>query len=87
MNGEMVRLKGVVIPAEGDAKGNVMGTAMSAWDEIEYHIENDHRGVKLLEHMHEEIEVDGKVQERRNVKTIKVCKFVIKKRPRQEEIH
>jgi predicted NodU family carbamoyl transferase len=87
MSGAIVRIKGVVIPAEWDSKGNAIGVAISAWDEVEYRIEKDNIGDILLGHMHEKVEVSGELKESGNVKAIKVKqvhaqeKKVSKKKP------
>jgi len=82
MKGPTIKIRGVVIPAEWDAEGNVIGTAISAWDEVEYRIEKGGGETSLLEHMHQEIEVAGEVNEGKKVRTIKVHEFTVKRRSR-----
>ncbi len=87
MSGKMIRLEGVVIPAEWDAKGNAIGAALSAWDEIDYRVEKDDMGLALLKHLHEEVEVSGEVKGGKNLKTIKVYEFTRRKKRRLEDRH
>ena len=82
MSGPMVRIRGVVIPAEWDAEGNVIATAISAWDEVEYRVEKVGGRSPLLEHMHQEIEVAGELNEGKKLRTIKVHEFNVKRRNR-----
>ena len=82
MSAPMVRIRGVVIPADWDAEGNVIATAISAWDEVEYRIEKVGGSASLLEHMHQEIEVAGELNEGKKVRTIKVHEFKVKRRNR-----
>lgn len=80
----MVRLEGVVIPAEWDATGNVIGAALSAWDEIDYRVENDDMGLQLLKHLHEEVEISGEIKGEQNAKRVKVNDFMRRRRNQRE---
>ena len=75
----LVALRGVVIPAEWDAAGNVVAAALSARDEAEYRIEDGGMGDALLGLIHKEVEVRGEVTAAERGKRIKVVDFKLKK--------
>jgi hypothetical protein len=75
----LVFLRGVIIPADWDAAGNVVAAALSARDEAEYRIEKSEMGNALLDLIHKEVEVQGEVSEAERGKSIKVVTFKLKK--------
>ena len=59
-------IKGIVVPSTWDNQGNVTGVTIQAYDEKAYHVEHGQLGKQLLNHIHEKVEVDGKIRERIN---------------------
>ena len=77
----LTTIRGIVIPADWDEKGNVVAIAISTYDEDEYfiNIEKREKGKKLLALIREEVEVSGLVHENEDIKTITVKKYRLKK--------
>lgn len=71
-NEELTMIKGLIVPTEWDRKGNVTGIALSGRDEIEYLIDKDRVGKRLLALIREEVEVRGLVREENNRKSIAI---------------
>lgn len=61
--GELVRIKGIIIPADWDAEGNVTRTIISAFNEQDYVVDDDKKGKEILGLMQQEVEVLGTVRE------------------------
>ena len=59
----LVTIRGIVIPADWDEKGNVVAVAVSAYDEVEYLIENHEKEKELKAFIREEVEVSGTMRE------------------------
>jgi hypothetical protein len=59
-------IAGIVVPSTWDNKGNVTGVTIQAYDEKAYMVEHALPGEELLSHIHEKVEVDGKIRERIN---------------------
>jgi hypothetical protein len=58
-----VTIRGIVIPADWDEKGNVVTVAVSTYDEVEYLIENHEKEKELKSFIREEVEVSGTMRE------------------------
>ncbi|HEJ84013.1 MAG TPA: hypothetical protein ENO25_05540 [Desulfobacteraceae bacterium] len=67
-----VTIRGIVIPAEWDGKGNAVAVAISTFDEEEYLVEHDHTGIQLLSNMHVKVEARGTVIQAEGKKRIKI---------------
>jgi 5S rRNA maturation endonuclease (ribonuclease M5) len=80
--GKIITLRGIVIPVDWDEEGEVIAAALSTHNEEEYLIDHDHMGRKLMEYIHNEVEVRGVVRKKNNKKTITIttCE-VIKEQP------
>ena len=59
-------IKGIVVPGTWDHQGNVTGVTIQAYNEKAYFVEHTQLGKELLNHIHEKVEVDGKIRERIN---------------------
>ena len=71
----LVTIRGIVIPADWDEKGDVVAVAVSTYDEIEYLIENHEKVKELKAFIREEVEVSGILRKERNRLIIKVSKY------------
>ena len=58
-----VIIRGIIIPADWDEKGNVFAVALSTYDEVEYLIENNEKGKELEAFIREEVEMRGILRE------------------------
>lgn len=61
--GELVRIKGIIIPVDWDAEGNVTRAAISAFNEEEYVVDEDKKGKEMLGLMQQVMEARGVVRE------------------------
>ena len=63
------------MPVEWDEKGSVVAAAISTEGEEDYYIDNDHKGLELLDLLQKEVRATGIVKEIGNKKriTIVVC--------------
>jgi len=68
----LVIIRGIVIPADWDERGNVVAIAVSTYDEVEYLIENDEKGKELKAFIREEVEVSGTLREEKNRLIMKI---------------
>ena len=75
-----VIIRGIVIPADWDEKGNVVAVAVSTYDEVEYliNIERHKKGEELLSLIRKEVEISGLVREDEGSKIITVKKYRLK---------
>lgn len=71
----MIKLKGLLIPAKWDKKGNVVVVLIATDDEEEYHIENRSQAAKLIPFLRQEVEVSGSLENKGGKKIIKVKKI------------
>ena len=78
--GKLVRIKGIIIPADWDAEGNVTRATISAFNEEEYFVDEDKRGKEILGLMQQEVEVLGTVREEAGTNVITVEEFQQSKR-------
>lgn len=78
--GELVRIKGIIIPADWDAEGNVTKATISAFNEEEYFVDEDKKGKEMLGLMQQEVEVLGTVREDGGITVITVEEFRQSKR-------
>jgi hypothetical protein len=58
-----ITIRGIVLPIDWDHKGNVAAMAVSTYDEDEYLVEKDEKGVALEAFIRKEVEVVGVVRE------------------------
>src|SRR4030042_6286628 len=72
-------IRGIIIPAGWDEKGNIIAIAVSTFDEDVYHIENDDRGSQLMHFIREEVEIKGTIRYKDGIKKIRVEKHITKK--------
>ena len=75
----MVTINGIVIPIEWDDIGNVMAIALSTFDEKEYVIDKRGRGIELISHLREELEISGVLSQVENNQVITVTDYMINK--------
>ncbi|MGD2270508.1 MAG: hypothetical protein PVI06_08925 [Desulfobacterales bacterium] len=59
-------IAGIVVPGTWDHQGKVTGVIIQAYDEKAYLVEHSQLGNELLSHIHEKVEVAGKIRERIN---------------------
>ena len=74
----LVTIRGIVIPADWDEKGNVVAVAVSTYDEVEYLIENHEKEKELKAVIREEVEVRGILREEKNRLIIKIKEYRLK---------
>jgi 5S rRNA maturation endonuclease (ribonuclease M5) len=73
--GEVITIKGIVLPVDWDEKGNVIAAALSTHKEEEYLIDHDYKGRKLMDYIQHEVEVSGVVRRNNNKKTITITTY------------
>ena len=59
-------ISGIVVPGTWDHQGNVTGIIIQAYDEKAYLVEHTQPGKELMNHIHDKVEVNGKIRERIN---------------------
>ena len=74
----LVTIRGIVIPADWDEKGNVVAVAVSTYDEVEYLIENHEKEKELKAFIREEVEVSGILREEKNKPIMKIKEYRLK---------
>lgn len=55
---------GIIIPAQWDENGNVIGVTIHTDDEKVYIVEHTKRGEELLNHVNQKVEARGKIRDR-----------------------
>jgi len=55
---------GIIIPAQWDENGNVIGVTIHTEDEKAYIVEHTKTGEELLSHINQKVEAMGKIRER-----------------------
>ena len=71
-------VSGLLIPAKWDAKGNVVGVSIQAFDESEYIVRHVKRGKELLNFLNQKVAVSGKIFERLDGRsTIEIDHFTV----------
>jgi hypothetical protein len=68
----MINIRGIIIPASWDAKGNITGMAIATHKEEEYYIEDDKNCPKLRSLLRQEVNITGTLKIKRGKKTIKI---------------
>jgi hypothetical protein len=58
-----ITIQGLVIPVDWDQDGNVTAVAISAYDEIEYLVEQTEKAAELLRFVHMQVEARGTLRE------------------------
>ena len=74
----MINIKGIIIPVNWDAKGNVIGMAIATHKEEEYFIENDGKASKLISFLRQEVKITGVIKNKGGKKIIKIKKLTRK---------
>jgi len=74
----LVIIRGIVIPADWDEKGDVVAVAVSTYDEVEYLIENNEKGKELKAFIREEVEVSGILKKEKKQADIKIKEYRLK---------
>ena len=62
--GALSILEGIVLPSKWDSEGNVMRKTLNTQNESEYVIDYSGKGKELLNHLRQQIEVEGRVLQR-----------------------
>ena len=57
-----IHLKGIVIPAAWDKKGDISALEIAGYDEKRYRVANDLNGRRLRQFIHERIIVEGVIE-------------------------
>ena len=73
-----VTIRGIVIPADWDEKGNVVAVAVSTYDEVECLIENHEKETELKAFIREEVEISGILKEEKNRLIMKIKEYRLK---------
>jgi hypothetical protein len=74
----LVTMRGIVIPADWDEKGNVVAVALSTYDEVECLIENHEKETELKAFIREEVEISGILREEKNRLIMKIKEYRLK---------
>jgi hypothetical protein len=69
---ECIVLRGLIMPAGWDEKGNVVFIALSSFDEEEYLIDKDETGMKLFSLLRARVQLSGVVRKEDGIKKITV---------------
>ena len=72
MKKEYIVVRGLIIPAGWDEKGNVVTISLSSFDEDEYIIDKDEMGTQLLSLLRSKAELSGVLREEKGIKKITV---------------
>ena len=72
----MIHLKGILIPASWDKKGNIVALAIATVNEEEYWIETKDRRQNLMQYLREEVEVMGVLKPGYRGKTIELIELI-----------
>ena len=73
-----VTIRGLVIPADWDEKGNVVAVAISTYDEFDYLIESNEKEKELKAFIREEVEASGILTEEKNRLLMKIKGYRLK---------
>jgi len=73
-----VTLRGIVIPADWDERGNVVAVAISTYDEVECLVENHEKENELKSFIREEVEVSGILRQEKNRLIMKIKEYRLK---------
>ena len=71
----MIDLRGIIIPVNWDAEGNVIGMAIATHKEEEYFIEYDGKSAKLNSFLRQEVKITGVLKTKGGKKIIKISKL------------
>ena len=73
----LIKIAGVIIPAEWDQDGRVIGVSISTFDEDEYWVQEQVRGSELIQHVRRQVEVLGwpEIEQGRKSITVKTYKL------------
>lgn len=77
MTKRLVTLRGVIIPADWDEKGNVITIAIATHGEDEYVIGGQENAEKYLDLLRKEVEVKGWFREKGGKKTITIKTYKV----------
>lgn len=71
----MICVEGIIIPANWDNKGNVVGLAIATRDEAEYLITDKDQVARLKPLLRQEVEITGilRIREGRSIIKVKTC--------------
>ncbi|MFC1863198.1 hypothetical protein ACFL1Z_04510 [Thermodesulfobacteriota bacterium] len=72
---DRITLVGLVVPAQWDKNGEIVGIAISGYDEKDYPVLMDKVGRRLMAFMHEEVSIMGKTIEIENREVMKIKRF------------
>ena len=75
----LVSIRGIIIPADWDEKGNIVAVGISTYDEVEYLIENNEKGKELLAFIRQQVKVSGEVRQKRGKKIITINEYNLTK--------
>ncbi|MCJ7687244.1 MAG: hypothetical protein MUO68_23445 [Desulfobacteraceae bacterium] len=68
----LITIRGIVIPVDWDEKGNVVGVAISTFNEDEYLVDRNEKSAELMRFIRQEVEAHGILRRERNRQVITV---------------
>ena len=71
----MIDIRGIIIPASWDTKGNITGMAIATHKEEEYIIEDDEKNANLMSFLRQEVKITGVIKTSGGKKIIKIIKI------------
>ena len=74
----MPTIRGIILPAEWDEKGNIKNILISTPNEEEYFITSNEKSEMLMDFLRREVEVVGLVKKNKLQKSITIQDFSIK---------
>jgi hypothetical protein len=75
----MIRIEGIIIPADWDSEGNIIALAIATGDEQEYFIEDNQQVVNMRSLLRQQVVAVGSIRCSKERKTINVTKIQVKK--------
>lgn len=76
----MPTIRGIILPAEWDDKGNIKKILISTPNEEEYFVASNEKSKLLMDFLRQEVEVIGQVRENKFQKSITIQNFSVKHR-------
>jgi hypothetical protein len=82
---DLTTVNGLITPTAWDEQGNVVGIAISSFNEIEYAVDKSGMGEELFAFLRKEVEATGEVRDENGEKKIRINAYTLKGlEPRQK---
>jgi hypothetical protein len=74
---DLLTVKGLITPAAWDEKGNVVGIVISAFNEVEYAVDQSGKGEELFAFLRKKVVVTGEVRNENEGKKIRIRTYTL----------